>query len=331
MRCFLLPIGLIGLAGPIFSAEPPNPPSKVENPIPEAALPTLRLTPQAVQRLGIVTAAVIRKAAPRSHLYPGTVRLPLGDATNALAPAPISGPEELRKLAELQAVADGAIASAQAILDAATQARRRAETLSNAKAGSERVLDEAKAAETQAKAALTTATQTRTLLGRPAAQVTATAQRWIAIALPATDAGRADLTQLVQIKVPGTAGAKPQAAKLVARPTTGLPGGSVEMLFELTDATLTPGQQVEVEIPDKTKDAGAAPALCVPWSAIVHDATGGAWVYEQKTAESFTRRRVSLLRVAGNDALLAAGPPEGTKVVTVGVAELFGADFGGFK
>ncbi len=328
MKRFIL---FLGLTGPALSAEPANPPSKVENPIPEAALPTLKLTPRAVERLGIATAAVTRKAAPRSHLYPGTVRLPLGDASDALAPAPISGPEELRKLAELQAVADGAVASAKAALDAAAQARQRAETLSAARAGSERVLDEAKAAEAQARAALTTATQTRALLGKPALQVTTAAERWIAIALPATDAGRADLTQPAQIRTPGTADAKPQIAKPVARPTTALPGGCVEVLFELTDATLTTGQQVEVEIPDKTKDAAAATVLCVPWSAIVHDATGGAWVYEQKTADSFTRRRVSLIRVTGTDALLAAGPPEGTKVVTTGVAELFGAEFGGFK
>ena len=66
----------------------------------------------------------------------------------------------------------------------------------------------------------------------------------------------------------------------------------------------------------------------IPWSAVVHDVHGGTWVYEQTAPHQFVRRRVEVLHVDRGVAVLGAGPPAGTSVVTAGVAELFGTEFG---
>jgi membrane fusion protein, heavy metal efflux system len=69
-------------------------------------------------------------------------------------------------------------------------------------------------------------------------------------------------------------------------------------------------------------------SLVVPWSAVTHDINGGAWVYENVAPQQYARRRVEVRRVVGSLAVLARGPAVGAKVVTAGVAELFGAEFG---
>jgi hypothetical protein len=68
--------------------------------------------------------------------------------------------------------------------------------------------------------------------------------------------------------------------------------------------------------------------LVVPWSAVTHDINGGAWVYENVAPQQYARRRVEVRRVVGPLAVLARGPAVGAKVVTAGVAELFGTEFG---
>ncbi|MBY0513497.1 MAG: hypothetical protein K2P78_06255, partial [Gemmataceae bacterium] len=61
---------------------------------------------------------------------------------------------------------------------------------------------------------------------------------------------------------------------------------------------------------------------------VVYDVHGGGWVYERTAARTYARRRVIVSSVAGDAAVLAAGPPPGTPVVTAGAAELFGAETG---
>jgi hypothetical protein len=74
----------------------------------------------------------------------------------------------------------------------------------------------------------------------------------------------------------------------------------------------------------------AAPtrSLVAPRAALLHDAYGGSWVYEARDAHVFVRRRVSVVDLVGELAVLDQGPPPGTRVVTVGAAELFGTEFG---
>ena len=68
--------------------------------------------------------------------------------------------------------------------------------------------------------------------------------------------------------------------------------------------------------------------LVVPWSAVLQDIHGGSWVYVQRAPGVYVRTRIDLLQVAGDVAVLARGPDPGVEVVTVGVAELAGSEFG---
>jgi hypothetical protein len=66
--------------------------------------------------------------------------------------------------------------------------------------------------------------------------------------------------------------------------------------------------------------------LVVPHSAIVYDAEGTSWAYTVVEELTYERALVEVDRVVAEEALLSSGPPAGTEVVTVGVAELYGAE-----
>lgn len=66
----------------------------------------------------------------------------------------------------------------------------------------------------------------------------------------------------------------------------------------------------------------------VPYAAVLYDAQGDTWVYATSKQDVFVRTQVRVDRIDGDVALLLDGPPSGTSVVTVGLAELFGAETG---
>lgn len=66
--------------------------------------------------------------------------------------------------------------------------------------------------------------------------------------------------------------------------------------------------------------------LQVPYSALIYDATGGTWVYTNPEPLVFVRASVAVERIEAPTVKLASGPQPGTKIVTVGAAELLGAE-----
>jgi hypothetical protein len=78
----------------------------------------------------------------------------------------------------------------------------------------------------------------------------------------------------------------------------------------------------------RTESEGAAERAIVPYSAIVYETDGETWVYASTDDLSFVREHVRVQEIDGYRAVLSEGPPAGTEVVTVGVAELFGAEHG---
>ncbi|MFZ5830400.1 MAG: membrane fusion protein MtrC, partial [Planctomycetota bacterium] len=84
------------------------------------------------------------------------------------------------------------------------------------------------------------------------------------------------------------------------------------------------GERVGVAL---TLNTEATP-LTVPWSAVLYDVHGGAWVYEVVGDRTFERRRVHVEYVVDGKAVCEYGPAEGAKVVTAGAAELFGTETG---
>jgi hypothetical protein len=66
----------------------------------------------------------------------------------------------------------------------------------------------------------------------------------------------------------------------------------------------------------------------VPYSAVLYSPTGETWVYVSPKPLSFVRHKIVVDHIDGDRAFLSSGPEPGTKVATVGVAELFGAESG---
>jgi hypothetical protein len=69
-------------------------------------------------------------------------------------------------------------------------------------------------------------------------------------------------------------------------------------------------------------------AMVVPVSAVLYDKDGGTWVYTNPTEYTYVRAAVVLGPIADNLWELTSGPAPGTSVVTVGGAELLGAEQG---
>jgi hypothetical protein len=65
----------------------------------------------------------------------------------------------------------------------------------------------------------------------------------------------------------------------------------------------------------------------VPYAAVLYDARGETWVYTSPEPLVFVRHRIRVDYIDRDRAVLSEGPAAGTAVVTVGAAELFGAEF----
>ena len=326
---FFLSLSFSALAAdPAPSTAPAQ--ATIANPVKEADLTTVTLTPEATKRLGIATVPMEKKAVPNERLYGGEIMLPLaiGEGTNTLmALAPPQNAAELLKLAELQAAADGDLSQAQLKLEATKLTLERAEKLLASQTGSERAVEEARSAHQLAKAAHEQATAKRALLGPGFAASPDGKRWWVRVAILAADATTLDPQAPASVTPPG---AKTSiAAKRIANapPTANALASTVDWYFEVDDPQrqLRPGQRVQVRV---AAIGAAEQRLTAPWNGVLHDIHGGQWVYEMTGANTFVRRRVQVVRVLGASAVLASGPAVGAKIVTDGSAELFGIEFG---
>lgn len=68
--------------------------------------------------------------------------------------------------------------------------------------------------------------------------------------------------------------------------------------------------------------------LTTPYSSVVYDSDGGAWVYTVSKPLTYVRQKIVVETIKGDLAYLKNGPPAGTSVVTIGVAELYGTEKG---
>jgi hypothetical protein len=104
---------------------------------------------------------------------------------------------------------------------------------------------------------------------------------------------------------------------------------SADLFFEVAngDRAFRPGERVSVIL----SLAGEATGLTVPASAIAYDYHGGAWIYVKTAPGTYVRQRVEVARTVGPRVVLARGGQPGAQVVTAGVAELFGTEFGAGK
>ncbi len=88
---------------------------------------------------------------------------------------------------------------------------------------------------------------------------------------------------------------------------------------------LVPGQRVSVELDRVGADK---PQKIVPYSSVLYDVRGNTWVYINPKPLVFVRHAIKVDFIEGDNAVLTDGPAVGTKVVSVGAPELFGAETG---
>ena len=129
----------------------------------------------------------------------------------------------------------------------------------------------------------------------------------------------------------GSLAGKSGDPSIVAKPAAAPPSGdplasTVDLFYEIPNPkrTYRPGQRLGVAVPL----TGASTGLVVPSSAVYYDIKGGSWVYEQIKDHTFVRRGVEVEQVSDGTALISRGLKPDVKVVTVGVAELYGTEFG---
>ena len=96
---------------------------------------------------------------------------------------------------------------------------------------------------------------------------------------------------------------------------------------DLGRLTLTPEAAKRLGI-ETTSVSEANGQAAVPYAAVLYDPQGATWTYTSPSELVFIRSAIDVASIEGDRALLTSGPPVGTKVVTVGVAELYGAETG---
>jgi hypothetical protein len=66
----------------------------------------------------------------------------------------------------------------------------------------------------------------------------------------------------------------------------------------------------------------------IPYAAVLYDENGETWTFTSPGNLTFLRERIKVDYIEGDRSFLLDGPPAGTTVVTVGAAELLGAELG---
>jgi hypothetical protein len=85
----------------------------------------------------------------------------------------------------------------------------------------------------------------------------------------------------------------------------------------------------EAKVADAAAGGGrAVTRKVIPYGAVLYDEQGETWTFTNPDPLTFLRQKISVDYIHGNDAVLSAGPAVGVTVVTVGTAELLGAELG---
>jgi hypothetical protein len=81
-------------------------------------------------------------------------------------------------------------------------------------------------------------------------------------------------------------------------------------------------------VPVREAGGATSESLVIPYGALVYDIHGKTWAYTEDEPLTYVRERIRVKRIENGRVILSDGPPAGTEVVTVGVAELFGVEAG---
>lgn len=154
---------------------------------------------------------------------------------------------------------------------------------------------------------------------------------WVRVTIPVGDLediardGDAQVGSLSASSAEATQTAMPVSAPPLANPLA----FTMDLLYVLHNSgeEAIPGKRVGVLTPVKV----STDSLVVPSGAIVYDALGGSWIYEETAPLTYNRKRVTVSYNTDKEAVLSSSPAEGTSVVTIGAQALFGAETGTMK
>ncbi|MFF2031467.1 hypothetical protein [Arthrobacter sp. NPDC058192] len=91
--------------------------------------------------------------------------------------------------------------------------------------------------------------------------------------------------------------------------------------------TLTEKGLERLDLKTDTVKAATGTSVTLPYAALLYDSSGKTWVYTNPAPQVYQRQPVTVSKVESGVVTASAGPAAGTVVVTVGAAELFGAEF----
>ena len=154
---------------------------------------------------------------------------------------------------------------------------------------------------------------------------------WVQVSLRKSDLSRMDRVQSVRVLPLNDDEATGWTAQEVEVPVAeNVEEEDLEeaALYYLVDGA-EPGLELEQRVLVELPSAGSgAQRIVIPYSAVIYDVHGGSWVYTNPEPLVYVRQRASIDFIEGNRAFLTVGPPTGVMVVTVGAAELLGAETG---
>lgn len=103
---------------------------------------------------------------------------------------------------------------------------------------------------------------------------------------------------------------------------------------EFSSVTLTERAAERLDIQSeevREEEVDGSMKMVVPYAAVIYDLNGNTFAYVRNPSPDslkFIRTSIIVERIDGGLAILSNGPALGTHVVTVGVAELYGAETG---
>ena len=265
-------------------------------------------------------------------------------------------------LATSRVDADGQLRNAEAQEQSAKIALDRAKRLFRDQVGSKRNVDEMQAIYDVASKSLQAARERRKVLGKavdagtlepvpvvapqsgilrainslpgqnvpsntPLFELANIADVWVKVSLPVGDMNDIQRNAPVQIgSLSARTNQQPEMAYPVSAPPSANPLlGTVDVFYAMAgDNNLVPGQRVGVTISLKAQEN----AMTIPWSAIIFDIYGSAWVYEWNAVHSYKRHRVEIGHTVGNEVVVNKGLSPNMKLVVIGAQEIFGAETG---
>jgi hypothetical protein len=89
--------------------------------------------------------------------------------------------------------------------------------------------------------------------------------------------------------------------------------------------TARAAERLGIEFAEVTKTGRYLEA---PYNTLLYDASGNEWVFISPQPNVFTRTPVKVELIEGEKMYYSQGPEAGTKLVTSGVAQLYGIEFG---